>query len=51
LILFVYFCPKFSEKLQLLATPWAVTAPVAILMLALMLKMEMWLSLALKNKN
>ena len=51
LIVFVYFYPNFSEKLLLLATPWAVTAPVAILMLALMLKKEMRLGLALKNKN
>lgn len=38
LIAFVYFYPTFSNALLLLATPWAITGPLAILMLALMLK-------------
>lgn len=38
LILYVFFYPDFSEKLLLLAIPWAFTAPISMLMLALMLK-------------
>jgi len=38
LIAFVYFYPVFSEKLLLLALPWTITAPTAMLMLALMFK-------------
>lgn len=41
LILFVYFYPEFSETLLLIAFPWAITAPVAMLMLAILLKNEM----------
>jgi len=36
LIAFVYFYPVFSERLLLLALPWTITAPTAMLMLALM---------------
>jgi hypothetical protein len=35
LIAFVYFYPKFSETILLLAIPWTVTAPSAMLLLAL----------------
>lgn len=35
LIMFVYFYPDFSNSILLLATPWAITAPLAMLMLAL----------------
>lgn len=37
-ITIVYFYPIFSEKLLLLGFPWAITAPLAMLMLALMFK-------------
>jgi hypothetical protein len=36
LIAFVYFYPTFSDKLLLLGVPWAITAPLFMLMLALM---------------
>ncbi|MEO8415169.1 MAG: hypothetical protein ABI472_16030 [Ginsengibacter sp.] len=38
LIVFVYFYPTFSEKLLLLALPWTITAPTAMLMLAIMFR-------------
>jgi len=38
LITFVYFYPNYSEKLLVLGYPWAITAPLAMLMLALMFK-------------
>ena len=38
LIVFVYFYPNFSNKLLLIATPWAITAPLSMLMLSLMFK-------------
>jgi len=38
LIAFVYFYPEFSEKLLILGFPWCITAPLAMLMLALMLR-------------
>lgn len=38
LITFVYFYPAFSEKLLFLGSPWAITAPLAMLMLAIMFK-------------
>jgi hypothetical protein len=38
LIAFVYFYPVFSERLLLLAIPWTVTAPMAMLLLALWFK-------------
>lgn len=40
LIAFVYFYPHFSERLLLIATPWAITAPVFMILLAIMLKRE-----------
>jgi hypothetical protein len=40
LIAFVYFYPNFSESLLLLATPWAITAPLFMLLLAIMMKQE-----------
>ena len=40
LIAFVYFYPDFSESLLLLATPWAITAPLFMLMLALAFKRD-----------
>lgn len=38
LIMFVYFYPTFSNELLVMAMPWAVTAPIMMLMLALMFK-------------
>lgn len=38
LIAFVYFYPTFSEKLLLLGLPWAITAPMAMLLLAIMFR-------------
>ncbi len=35
LIAVVYFYPKFSNNLLLIATPWAITAPLTMLMLAI----------------
>jgi hypothetical protein len=40
LITLVYFYPSYSGKLLLLGFPWAVTAPLAMLMLALHFKKE-----------
>jgi len=37
LIAFVYYYPRFSPKLVLLALPWAITAPAAMLFVALWL--------------
>ncbi len=41
LIAFVYFYPEFSEQLLLLAIPWTITAPLAMLLLAIMFKKNM----------
>ena len=38
LIVFVYFYPTFSESLLLLALPWTITAPTAMLLLAIMFR-------------
>lgn len=38
LISFVYFSPTYSEKLLALGFPWGITAPLAMLMLAMMFK-------------
>ena len=38
LIAFVYFYPNFSEKLLLIGIPWVITAPVFMLLLAIMFK-------------
>lgn len=40
LITIVYFYPVYSEQLLMLGYPWAVTAPLAMIMLALMFKKE-----------
>ena len=45
LIAFVYFYPNFSNKLLLLATPWAITAPLFMLLLAIFFKK------GIKNNN
>ena len=38
LIAFVYFYPDFSDTLLLIGIPWGITAPVSMLMLAMMFK-------------
>ena len=38
LIAFVYFYPIFSERLLLLALPWTITSPIAMLFLAIMFR-------------
>ena len=38
LIMFVYFYPNFTDTLVLMGLPWAITAPVSMLLLAIMLK-------------
>ncbi|CAN1211310.1 DUF4386 domain-containing protein [Tumidithrix helvetica PCC 7403] len=40
LIVFVYFYPNFSEKLLLIGMPWAITAPLSMLLLAIMFKKD-----------
>jgi hypothetical protein len=44
LISFVYFYPVYSEKLLLLGFPWAITAPLAMLLLAIMFKRSVSIS-------
>jgi hypothetical protein len=41
LIAVVYFYPKFSENLLLIAIPWAITAPLSMLLLAIMFRKEL----------
>jgi hypothetical protein len=41
LIAFVYFYPNFSDRLLLIGIPWAITAPVSMLLLALMFRNEL----------
>jgi hypothetical protein len=38
LICIVYFYPRYSPKLLVLGLPWAITAPLFMLMLAIMLR-------------
>jgi hypothetical protein len=38
LVSFVYFYPVYSEKLLFLGFPWAITAPLSMLLLAIMFK-------------
>ncbi|WP_152270318.1 hypothetical protein [Agriterribacter humi] len=38
LIAFVYFYPNFSNNILMLATPWAITAPLFMLLLAIFFK-------------
>jgi hypothetical protein len=39
-IVFVYFYPNFSEQLLMIAIPWGITAPVSMLLLAIMFKQD-----------
>jgi hypothetical protein len=45
-ITFVYFYPKYSETLLLLGYPWAITAPLSMLMLALLFRKKQAISVA-----
>ena len=47
LIAIVYFYPTFSARLYILGFPWGITAPLSMLMLALMFRRE----LILKSKK
>jgi hypothetical protein len=40
LIVFVYFYPHFSEKLLLIGMPWAITAPLSMLLLAIVFRKD-----------
>jgi hypothetical protein len=40
LIAYVYFYPDFSEKLLLLGIPWAITAPLSMVLLAIWFRKE-----------
>jgi len=40
LIAIVYFYPYFSSNLLFIAMPWAITAPLSMLILAIMFKKE-----------
>jgi hypothetical protein len=40
LITFVYFYPVYSERLLMLGYPWAITAPLAMLMLSIYLRRQ-----------
>lgn len=48
LIAIVYFYPTFSQKLLFLGFPWGITAPLAMLMLALMFRKNSQTSNALR---
>lgn len=50
LIAFVYFYPQFSERLLVLGFPWAITAPLSMLMLAVFFRKGMRPSKENKNK-
>ena len=41
LIAFIYFYPNFSDKLLLIGIPWAITAPLSMLLLAIMFRKEL----------
>ena len=41
LITIVYFYPEYSEKLLILGFPWGITAPLSMLLLALMFKKKL----------
>jgi hypothetical protein len=49
LITFVYFYPEFSERLLLLGIPWTITAPLAMLMLAIMFKKNLGIENPIKE--
>ena len=49
LIAFVYFYPNFSDKLLLLGLPWGITAPLSMLLLAIMFKKNLDFKLTLSE--
>ena len=51
LITIVYFYPTFSNKLLILGFPWGVTAPLAMLMLAIFFKRNLRDATILRNAN
>jgi hypothetical protein len=51
LISIVYFSPTFSIRLLILGIPWAITAPVSMLMLAIMLRRRQSLSTTEANHS
>ncbi len=51
LIAIVYFFPVFSEKLLLLGFPWAITAPLAMLMLAFLFKKKYYINVKAAAKT
>lgn len=51
LISFVYFYPIYSEKLLFLGFPWGVTAPLAMLMLAIMFNKNIKISNAYERSK
>jgi hypothetical protein len=50
LITFVYFYPNFSEKLLFIGFPWVITAPMFMLLLAIMFKKKRY-SIAVDRKS
>jgi len=50
LISFVYFYPEFSEKLLFLGFPWGITAPLSMLLLAIMFKKKLLSECLLSDK-
>jgi hypothetical protein len=51
LIAFVYFYPTFSDRLLLIGIPWAITAPLSMLMLAVMFRKNYKLNQPCKEEN
>ena len=51
LIAFVYFYPEFSERILLLGVPWVITAPMAMLFLAIMFKKNIEIGHAVREKH
>jgi hypothetical protein len=51
LIAYVYFYPQFSNKLLLIGLPWGITAPLSMLLLALMFKKNLVLQPQTKRIN
>jgi hypothetical protein len=50
LISIVYFYPTFSQNLLFLGFPWAVTAPLFMVMLAVMLRRR-YVAMPVRNEN
>jgi hypothetical protein len=50
LIVFVYFYPDFSNKLLMIGFPWAITAPLFMLLLAIFFKKQIAREVKLDNQ-